>query len=382
MMGPWDPFDDVASPPVNPDLPPIVLLAGFLGLDLARGDGARVWLTPGSFVLGDVARDLTLGPSAPALYPAGLNRVVYGDLVRGLRRAGFAVHAFNFDFRRSVIDVAVELRAALDAIGPMRPAVFVSHSMGALVNAVYPRVDPAWRSRMDRAIFLGGPLGGTFEVVEAALGKHPIIRRLSTLSLLDDSADFAACMRTWPGLYDLLPDPDLFARGEDAFDAGAWPAGMRPSPLLLKAARETRRMVNTSPLFSIPCAQILSLRFGTVDGYSPGPVGPGPRGAPGDGTVSARTAGFGGVELYRVESPHTLLPVDPAAIAGVIEIAATGATGLPRVGAAEVALARVTAEPTLEEITAAYTGMAVGQAARGLFDLQDLCWLLAPRGWC
>lgn len=379
---PWDPFHDVDSPFVDPNLPEIVFIGGFLGLDLVRPDGVRIWLTPHSFILREVARALTLAPGAEPLVSGGLNRVVYGDLVRALRRAGFKVHAFNFDFRQSVLANAAELAAALHALGPPRRRVFVSHSMGALINAVYPYVDQAWQTQIERAIFLGGPLAGTFEVVEAALGSHPIIGRLSTLSLRDDPSDFAACMRTWPGMYDMLPDPLMFAGGENAFHEHGWLPGFAPAPVLLHMARETRRLVQTSPLFGIPCAQILSVRFATVDSYAPGPVAPGPRVAPGDGTVSLRTAMFGGVPVYRVESPHTLLPVDPKAIEGVIELCCTGQTSLPRVTPDLLTEPLSMRDPTLEEISGAWVRARAHNLQRGVFPLQDLCWLLAPKEWC
>jgi pimeloyl-ACP methyl ester carboxylesterase len=386
LPSPWDPFDDIASPAPDPALPEIVLLAGFLGLDLRRADGVRVWLTPESFVLRDVAAALTFAPDAPALVPAGLNRVVYGDLVRELRRAGFTVHAFSFDFRKPVVTLATELAAALAALTALRPSrrfAFVSHSMGALIAAVYPHIDAAWSARVERSIFLGGPLAGTFEAVEAALGTHPIINRLSKLSLRNDPADFAACMRSWPGLYDMLPDPVVFPGGEKAFHVEGWAPELAPEPVYLQFARETRRMVSTSPLFTIPCAQIVSVRYATVDGYAAGPVvAPGPRVAPGDATVSARTATFGGVPAYRVESPHTLLPVDPRAIEGVIELLRSGETKLPVVTAAQSAGPLSMREPTIEEIVGAYGKAEVAEAERGIVPLQDLCWLLAPKGWC
>lgn len=382
-QSPWDPFDDIASPPVDPSLPEIVFIGGFLGLDLVRPDGVRVWLTPDSFILRDVARALTISPGHDSgLVPGGLNRVVYGDIVRALRRAGFRVHALDFDFRQSVLASAADLASALVALGAGRRFVLVSHSMGALISAVYPYVDEAWRTRIERAIFLGGPLAGTFEVVEAALGSHPIIGRLSALSLRDDPADFAACMRTWPGMYDMLPDPLMFANGENAYHAHNWPPGFAPEPALLHMARETRRLVQTSPLFTIPCAQLLSVRYATVDGYAPGPVAPGPRLSPGDGTVSARTASFGGVPVYQVDSPHTLIPVDPKAIEGVIDLARTGHTRLPLVTADQLVGPLSMRDPTLEEITGAWARARMSDLVRGEFPLQDLCWLLAPKEWC
>jgi pimeloyl-ACP methyl ester carboxylesterase len=376
MRGPWDPFADVSSPPPDPALPEIVLLAGFLGLNLARPDGRRVWLTPEAFALEDVAGALHLDAGADPLVPDGLNRVVYGDLVRDLRLAGFAVHALDFDFRRPVRDIAANLAAALATLGPDRRFVFVSHSMGALVAAVYPYVDPAWRSRVAGAIFLGGTLAGSFEVVKAALGQHPILARLALLSLPDTQADFAASMRTWPGMLDMLPDPALSPGGADAFDAASWPPSAAPAPALLAASRETRRLVEASPLFTLPCAQLLSLRFATTDAYAPGTLQPGHTG-PGDGMVPARTASFGGMPVYRVDLPHTILPLDPKAIRGIAELAATGTTSLDRVTPEEIAGTEPLMDATLGVITEEYMKSRIGQAEQ---DGLSLVKLLLPTG--
>jgi hypothetical protein len=189
-------------------------------------------------------------------------------------------------------------------------------------------------------------------------------------------------MRTWPGLYDMLPDPAFFMGAERAFRASEWPPGFTPDPKLLDLASHTRHLVSTSPLFTIPCAQLLSLRFATVDGYAAGPITPGPRLAPGDGTVAARTASFGNVPVYRVDSPHTLLPVDPKAIDGVLELAQTGQTRLPLVTPDQLQGPLSMREPTLEEISAAWARARMEDVSRGLFPLQDLCWLLAPKDWC
>ncbi|APR84883.1 Hypothetical protein A7982_10232 [Minicystis rosea] len=378
----WDRFDDVLAPPPDPALPEIVFLAGFLGLHLARPSGERVWLTPGQFALGDVARALRFDSGAEPLWPDGLNHIVYRDMVTDLRRAGFAVHALNFDFRKSVLTIAEELRVALEALGPNRRFVFVSHSMGALVAAVYPHVDSAWQSRIERSIFLGGPLAGTFEVVDAGIGVHSIIRRLAILSLRNDAADYAACMRTWPALYDMLPDPAWFKGGDAAFEDSHWPAAMKPSSRLLEAARRTREKLVTSPLFgAVPCAQLLSLRFATADTYADGRIASAPGAAPGDGTVAARTATFGGIPAYRVDLPHTLIPLDPKAIRGVIELAKTGVTSLPGVTPSEVSGRARDGEPTLEDIMSSYAITELTRAPRDGLSLLHVCWLLGPGAW-
>jgi pimeloyl-ACP methyl ester carboxylesterase len=383
---PWDPFDDLATPPVDPRLPEVVLIAGFLGLNLKRPDGVRIWLTPSSFVLRDVARDLRLDGDGPPLVPDGLNRVIYGDLVRDLRQAGFRVHALSFDFRRPVLAVAADLADALRALGPDRRFVFVSHSLGALIAAVYPYVDEAWSSRVVASISLGGPLAGTFEAVDAAHGTHPIIERLSKLSIRDNQADYAACMRTWAGLFDMLPDPAFFAGAEAAFDPTRWSSDVAPSPALLTLARQTRSLVEASPIFSIPCAQLVSLGYRTAAAYAEGPVAAAPRTAPGDGTVPAFTATFGGrVPAYVVDFPHTLLPLDPKAIRGVIDLASTGKTALPRLDPTQP-LAPLGTEgasiedASLEEIVAEYLRAVAARTDDAGLTLLHVAWLLGVPG--
>lgn len=371
----WDLLEDLLAPPVDPDLPEIVLLAGFLGLHLARPDGTRVWLTPERFALADVASDLRFDRQ---LVPDGVNGLIYGDLVRGLRAQGFAVRAFRFDSRKSALAIAEDLAASLAEAFAGRRFVLVGHSMGALIAALYPYVDPSWRERIERAIFLGGVLGGTFESVECALATHPIITRLSGLSMQNGPEDFASCMRTWPGLFDMLPDPALFEHGESAFDASRWPRGHAPAPELLARSREARELINASPIFEIPCTQLASVRFSTTDRYLDDGVTPGPRDAAGDGSLSARTARFRGVPAYEVDLPHTLIPADPKALRAIVELVKTGATSLPEITPAQMAARIVGEEQGLEEIVARYLGAALGRLGEGAAALLPLCPLFCP----
>lgn len=371
----WDLLEDLLAPPVDPDLPEIVLLAGFLGLHLARPDGTRVWLTPERFAFADVASDLRFDQQ---LVPDGVNGLIYGDLVRGLRAQGFAVRAFRFDSRKSALAIAEDLAASLAAAGAGRRFVLVGHSMGALIAALYPYVDPSWHERIERAIFLGGVLGGTFESVECALATHPIITRLSGLSLQNGPEGFASCMRTWPGLFDMLPDPALFEHGERAFDASRWPRDRAPAPELLARSRKARELVNTSPIFQIPCTQLASVRFSTTDRYLDDGVTPGPRDAAGDGSLPARLATFGGVPAHEIDLPHTLIPLDPKAIGAIVDLVKTGRTRLPEITRAQRE-ARLVGEPQgLEEMVALYLGAALGRFGEGAAALLPLCPLFCP----
>jgi pimeloyl-ACP methyl ester carboxylesterase len=358
------------------DLPAIVLVPGFLGVNLARPGGTRLWLSLGQMLLGDLATDLRFDGAGTPLVTDGLLELVYTDLRAALSAAGLVVHAFPFDFRRSIFAAAADLAAFIDGITRSTGAkrfVLVAHSQGALVTALYPYVDPAWTTRVERSVFLGAPLSGTFDAVESALGTHALVDRLASLSLRDTPAQIGACMRTWPGLYSMLPDPELFEGGEAAYGAGAWASGFAPAQGLLDEAREVRRKLKGSPLFhERPCAQLLSLRYHTADTYVPGRVLAGPRTAPGDGTVPACTAGFGGIPAYHVDYPHQLLPLDPKAIRGIRDLAVNGTTDLERVSDTQCNARLETPEPSPLALAA------------NLFQsgstLARMAWLLAPPG--
>ncbi len=87
-----------------------------------------------------------------------------------------------------------------------------------------------------------------------------------------------------------------------------------------------------------------------------------------------------GVPAYRVDLPHTLIPLDPSAIRGVIELITTGECTLPRV-TDEEANARIEGnEPTLDDIVAAYVSTTLTHPER----IGRLIWLgllLGPPRW-
>lgn len=386
MSGDADPWAFLDRPAVvapDLDLPEIVLVPGFLGVHLARPDGTRLWLTPEAMATRHLASELRFDPAGPPLLPDGPVGFIYADLVRRLRDAGFVVHAFSYDFRRSALDAARLLAGFIDALAQATPGkryVLVAHSLGAIVAGLYACVDPRWKSRVTGSIFLGGTLAGTFESIEVARGTHPILTRIENLVLRDDSVAFGACQRTWPGLFSMLPDPDTFAGGAAAFDASAWPRECAPQQAPLTEAREVRRLLRTSPIFDAPAAQLISVRFATIDSYGPGPVAVGPSSAPGDGTVSARAASFRGVPAYHVDFPHTFLPVDPKAIRGVIDLARSGTTDLERVTEAQCSAPLEGQEPLLLGLLQGVGTSLLDCVERGGLRAAHVVGLLGPPG--
>jgi pimeloyl-ACP methyl ester carboxylesterase len=323
MPLPWDAYRQHLAEHGPPE---IVLLPGFLGVDLVDGEGRRIWIAPGRLVTDDLAADLFYG--ALDLRAERLNPAVYGELILRLRGAGLVVHPFPFDFRAPSLDGARRLVDFVAALDRGKRYAFVSHSQGGLLAALYARLEPAWKERIVASVFLGAPLAGTFEAVDCANGEHMFVAQMALASGLS-RAELGCCFRSWPGLLDMLPDPEVFAGGERAFSPEAWGEGRAPDGDLLAAARRTRRELSASTIEQIACAQILSVTFSTGDAYAPGPtIAAAPHRAAGDGTVAARTARWHGMPAYEAPLSHTLLAVDPAAHAGVVELLTTGATRL------------------------------------------------------
>lgn len=320
---PWDAYQQHLAEHGPPE---IVLLPGFLGVDLVDEEGRRIWIAPERLVTSDLAADLLHG--ALDLRAERLNPVVYGELTLRLRGAGLVVHPFPFDFRAPLLDSARRLVDFVRALDRGRRYAFVSHSQGGLLAALYTRLEPAWKERIVASVFLGAPLAGTFEAVDCANGEHAFVGQMALLSGLSP-AELGRCFRSWPGLLDMLPDPDVFAGGERAFTPEAWGEGRAPDRGLLASALCTRRELSASTIEEIACAQILSVTFSTGDAYASGPaIAAQPHRAAGDGTVAARTARFHGMPAYEAPLSHTLLAVDPVAHEGVIELLTTGATRL------------------------------------------------------
>lgn len=376
-------------------LPAVILLPGFMGVHLVDDDLSRAWLDPAAAMRGDLAARAALtvpgaAPAAPGerLAPDGLVRLIYADLIQSLRAAGHAVHPFPFDFRRSLTATEPLLHDFVTAIlegSPDTKIVVVGHSMGALLACLLADTLPDFADRVEQTILLGGSLGGTFDSVESVTGTHWILPRLASLSPRDKEADFQACLATWPGVFDLLPDPAAFPGSgcERAFDAASWPAPAVPDQQLLTAAWNLKARIRQSKLFRSgkTVTQLLATGYPTVGSLvqdENGKITAGPRTFQGDGVVAASSALVPGVVGYRTAFPHILAPVEPAAIQAVLALIQTGACALE-----PIALCDVTTECSPD-------GTPAAQMARGLLEsgpaaIKDGCltfpaaaWLLSP----
>lgn len=306
----------------DPDLPEIILVHGLLGghLDDVGAAARRVWLSPWTFVRRRLEEELALAQGGEdeldptrRLAPTGPIQAIYRLASTVWRRAGFVVHDFGFDWRKRIELAADRLHHKIEelAAGRRRKFAIVGHSLGGLVACAYAQRHPEWHERIQRAVFLGAPLRGTFSPLEAALGVHPLQTKLELLGLVNVH-DMSKTMRSFPGLFQLLPDPSVFDV-EDLFRSQAWPSNARLPQSMLDEARNTKSLLRDSPLLA-RTAVVASIRRRTIDSIVPsGPASPalalGPRTGLGDGTAPARSVLVDGLPAALVEEDHVLLPI-------------------------------------------------------------------------
>jgi pimeloyl-ACP methyl ester carboxylesterase len=380
--------DAVDPSPNNNDVPDVVLLPGFVGMNMDDAFGRRVWLSPLPIAAGDLAARFALDPSGttdaiPGLgvHPNGPLGFIYGRAIRAWEEAGLVVHVFPLEFRTSVLETAAALRVFVDQItaarGPRR-FVFVGHSMGAILAALYPYHDPDWEQRIAAAVFFGGTLAGTFEPVEGLTGTHWFLK---VVGLGDPAREHAIqrAMSTWPGIFGMLPDPVTFPEAAGVYEAGSWSEDVRPSQARLDEIKyRLRPMVRDSPLRKVPTLQLMSIGCPTVDSiaWSGGHLRTGPMTAAGDGTVAARTAYLGVDEAFEVDFPHTFMPNDPKAIQAVIDVAGGSRPSLPLIDEAR-ANARLPdgQSPPLTMARALFESLGA-RILTGHAGLDDLWWPL------
>jgi pimeloyl-ACP methyl ester carboxylesterase len=368
------------------DLPDLVLLPGFVGMNMDDADGRRIWLSTLPIAAGELAPRLALDPSgtgdaSPGLgvRPNGPIGFVYGRAIRAFEEAGLSVHVFPLECRQDALRSAAQLADFVKGIAAARPGkrfVFVGHSMGAILAALYPYNDADWEERIAAAVFFGGTLAGTFEPVEGLTGTHWFLQVIGVGDPVRERA-IRQAMSTWPGIFSMLPDPQSFPEAAAVYDARAWPAEVRPPQAWLDHVRdELRPMVRESPLPKIPTAQLLSLVCPTVDtlGWTPEGLRAGPMNAAGDGTVPARTSLAGVRDTFEIDFPHTFMPNDPKAIQAAVDIARGGWPELPKVSAERAAARLAFAPPPPVTMAKAMLESLAHRALSGHLGLDDLAW--------
>ncbi|WP_437321765.1 trypsin-like peptidase domain-containing protein [Sorangium sp. So ce385] len=383
---------------VDPELPEIVLIHdAFTGhLDDVGVGRRRAWLSPKTFQR-SLSWCLSLQQdghtdAAPEerLEPAGPLPALYGTAAFLWRSEGFVVHELAFDWRKRIEVAADRLHFFLEALSAERPRRFalVAHGMGGLVACAYARRRPIWHERVQRAVLVGAPLGGTFDALQAALGQHPLQRKLTLLKLDDSPDELQRMALSFPGLLEMLPDPALFPSAAALYASSTWPGPLRPSQAALDRSRNLKALVRESPLLE-RAGLIASVERGTCDSLgrtSAGPGAParlwaGPCTGPGDGVVPAASAIVAGLPLALVDEDHALMLAHDGAQRAVATLLREGSfpAELAREASAVDLYRRLEAPPEVVELHEVYRSPDPAEAAterlRRELDFDLVRWL-------
>jgi len=303
---------------------PVYLLHGIMGSRLGTHRDATVWVDPQTLAAGRLT-DLAL-PRGRRVRAFGAQTFMYLRLKLELELAGFDVRVHAYDWRRDVLTLGRELMERLRKESA-RPVSIVAHSMGGLVARAAMRT--AGEGRIERLIMLGTPNFGSFAAVLALRGAYPPVHKIALLDHEHDpDAHAQRVFATFPGLYQMLPDPSRLD-GLDLRRAAAWPRlGPRLSKALLRksaAYRDRLAPVDHRSALIVGVAQPTVSAMRRTQGEFLFEVT-----SNGDGTVPAALAQLPGAQTYYVAEGHTELPSNGRVIATVVDVLQRGeSTRLP-----------------------------------------------------
>jgi pimeloyl-ACP methyl ester carboxylesterase len=311
---------------------PVIIVPGFGVTKLYDPETRQyVWGTPRATVHTKYADDLDLPPSGhdrliPRGYVGSRGPVNIGwQLMEGLRKFGRYepeknVFGFEYDWRLSARENAVELGRLIDRVRGDGKVDIVTHSAGAIVALTYIKL-AGGASRVDHLILIAATQRGVIDAFRVMVRPERFIRRVFS----------AGMVGTWPFVFELLPENGRFLVGEDGkpidrdfWTAEGWQGIQRVSPQILANARALRdelRRTAMPPNIHVSAIagdcvatarRVLARPDGTYVFY-PGELTADERRLepllfePGDGTVPISSAGEG----FTVCDGHQGIAADP-----------------------------------------------------------------------
>jgi hypothetical protein len=298
----------------------VLILPGIMGSKLGRRRKLfgtdTVWIEPFDLITGGLAK-LALPRPGTDYHAIGVLVSTYLLIRMRLRSAGFDADFHPFDWRRPIADLGRELAERI-AEDPAAEIWLVAHSMGGLVARAALR-DPRTK-KVRRLIQLGTPNYGSFSPVMALRGVHSLAKKIAMIDLKNSNTRLTEeVFSTFPGLYEMLPAPERYAR-QDLFDPASWPArGLRPRAEILAQTRNlSSRLAPPDKrvvlIAGINQETIIATRI--EDGefhFEASPAG--------DGTVPLDLARLDGVPTYYVDGgEHGALPRNGRVLKATLEL--------------------------------------------------------------
>ena len=186
---------------------PVVIVPGFAGSTLWSGS-EKIWPTHAALMHLDVLRlDKPLQARGlvdeVVIIPNLIKQDRYSPLINYLKESlqyesGRDLLEFGYDFRQDNRESARQLAAAIDGWKVSGPITIIAHSMGAVISRYYLEC-LGGKSKVERAIFLGGPHVGTpYAFMSLLSGPNLLPLGLMNARLRD-------LLASYPSWYQMLP---------------------------------------------------------------------------------------------------------------------------------------------------------------------------------
>jgi len=207
--------------------PRILFVPGFAGSHLTKVVGGgefteRLWLSHASIAWSGIERLNANDPSAAInkniVRASGILEEVYQPFQRWCQLKGVELVEFGYDWRGDIQYNANQLAFLLERLAiSQSPTTIIGHSMGGLIAAkALQQVEPGIGQRYPRLVTCATPWRGSFRTVELLTGKHDIVRTIvgwnrivSRKSGFQWLKDTIRTVASWPGVYDMIPFPDM-----------------------------------------------------------------------------------------------------------------------------------------------------------------------------
>ena len=314
------------KPNVRGRRPRVFIVPGVVGSKLGNAerllDRLRllIWLNPLRIRekgLNDLALD-----SGKRIRTFGVFQSTYLLLHLHLRKEGYAVRNFAYDWRLPIRDAADSLAQAISDDSD-REVYIVAHSMGGLLVREALAKDPDRFPNVERVVTLGTPHGGSFSPTPLLQGEHRHLRMAASLADDDPRRIAEDIFATMPGFYELLPDAALFEN--HLFEASRWPErGPAVDPGLLSHGRRAHQR---RPIADHRFRAIIGFgRETIVDAEADGDQFRYQATHDGDGAVVLRSAELDGVSAWYTTAEHGQLPNARRVRRAVVDILENDAT--------------------------------------------------------